>query len=465
MSSRLVSSIALFVAALATADAGAQGLEWTTDLAGAQRSAAQTNRLVLVHFGGPWCKPCRDMEEQVFARTELGSAIMPFFVPVKVEVQYGEQNELVNRFGVTGFPCDIILTPQGAVVARSTGFKPAPEYLSMLNQAAQTARASQAAASVAVAPAQPPQAPLPAHAAAPVAPLNPPPAGASALPPGANAMNVPPPPAGAGSPLVGMRTIAPPSAAPISPVAPQPVAPQPVAPQPVAPPPSVGARPVAPQPVSQSAPQQPLVPAANASRAGGPQNVIPPAGVSGAAAPAGLVPGAPAVVPPTPPLGAAPSPAPVGRTAAAGTDPNGARAGNQPALPPGSPPLALDGYCPVCLNEKMAWVKGDVRFGAIHRGRTYLFLSATEQAKFLARPDSYSPIMSGNDPVAWLEQGKPVAGKREFGVMVEGVNGHDMMILFASNESKEKFRQDQKRYEFEIKQAMQAVGAGGTIRR
>jgi protein disulfide-isomerase len=408
----------MVVVALAANRAMAQGLEWTTDLAAAQRAAAQTNRLVLIHFGGPWCKPCREMEEQVFAKAGLSYAVMPNFVPVKVEVQYGEQNELVRQLGVTGFPSDIIMTPQGAIVARSTGFKAAPEYLSMLNQAAQSARAQQPAASSAppsanVPPPMPAQVALPPRAAAPVAPMNPPP--------------------GAASPLAGGQP--PPRAAVQPPVA----------------------------PVSPAAPPVAVPPAGLVPRGVGPVTAAPIA--SPVAVPPSAL--APAVVPSTPPLGAAPPPAPPvsPSPAAAGAPSSSPNVAGQSDLPPGSPPLALDGYCPVTVTEKMIWKKGDVRFGAIHRGRTYLFASATEQAKFLARPDSFSPIMSGNDPVAWLEQGKSVPGRRDCGVMVRGANLNEKMILFASEESREKFRNDQKRYEFEIKQAMQSVEAGGTLRR
>jgi thiol-disulfide isomerase/thioredoxin len=428
MSSRLVLSIALVVA-LAASRAGAQGLEWTTDLASAQRTAAQTNRLVLVHFGGPWCKPCRDMEEQVFAKAGLNYAVMPNFVPVKIDVQYGEQNELARQLGVNGFPSDIIMTPQGTVVDRSTGFKAAPEYLSMLNQAAQKARATQPAANVAGVPPMPAQAALPPHAGAPLTPPVQP-----ALAPGANAAGLPPLPAGAASPLTAMRT----TPAPTPPVA-QPLAPPAVAPAGIAP---VGIAPAA------------VAPPLPASGPVAPRTVLPPTTT-------------PAIVPSTPPLGA-PQTAPPSVSQSPSTGPAGPagtgtasapRAAGQPALPPGSPPLALDGYCPVTLTEKMIWKRGDVRFGAIHRGRTYLFSTATEQAKFLARPDGFSPIMSGNDPVAWLEQGKPVPGKREHGIMF-----NNKMILFASEASKEKFRGDQNRYDFEIKQAMQAAD-GGTLRR
>jgi thiol-disulfide isomerase/thioredoxin len=438
MSSRLVSVVVLLAAALTAQGAVAQGLEWTTDLAVAQRTAAQTNRLVLVHFGGTWCPPCRQMEAEVFAKTGIGYAVMPNFVPVKVDVPYGEPNELCRQLGVTSFPSDIIMTPQGTVVARSSGFKAAPEYLAMLNQAAQSARAAQPVAATNIPPAPAQAAPAP-YAAPPVAPMNPPPGAASPLAPGANAVAAPPP--GAASPLVGMRT--PPQAvAPASPVAPAPAAPmQPFQAQPAPAQPAVR-QPVAPQPAPQ-----PPAPAALAPRVVGPQPAGAPVGVPAIVAPVG-------VVPSTPPLGAAPQPAPAVQQVPAPT-----AAAGLPNLPPGSPPLALDGYCPVTVTEKMIWKRGDVRFGAIHRGRTYLFSSATEQAKFLARPDSFSPIMSGNDPVAWLEQSTPVPGKREFGVMF-----NDKMILFATAESREKFRADQNRYDVQIKQAMQAVG-DGTLRR
>ena len=120
-------------------------------------------------------------------------------------------------------------------------------------------------------------------------------------------------------------------------------------------------------------------------------------------------------------------------------------------LPAGCPPLALDGYCPVTVTEKMVWKKGDVRFGAIHRGRTYLFASAEEQQKFLGEPDKYSPIISGNDPVVALEKGAPAPGKREYGLMYK-----NRMFLFSSKESYDKFCGDSKRYAGEIFQAMQA---------
>jgi YHS domain-containing protein len=113
--------------------------------------------------------------------------------------------------------------------------------------------------------------------------------------------------------------------------------------------------------------------------------------------------------------------------------------------------LALDGYCPVTVTDKMVWKRGDIRYGAIHRDRTYLFASTEEQKRFLAEPDKYSPIFSGNDPVIFLEQTARTPGKREYGLMYK-----NHMFLFASKESYDKFCSDSKRYAGEAIQAMQA---------
>jgi YHS domain-containing protein len=97
----------------------------------------------------------------------------------------------------------------------------------------------------------------------------------------------------------------------------------------------------------------------------------------------------------------------------------------------------------------MQWALGDRAWGAVHRGRTYLFAGPEERARFLASPDLYSPVMSGIDPVLALDNQMVVAGKREFGVF-----GADRRIyLFADEASLKRFEQNPKRYAAEAVQA------------
>lgn len=113
-------------------------------------------------------------------------------------------------------------------------------------------------------------------------------------------------------------------------------------------------------------------------------------------------------------------------------------------LPAGSPPLGFEGYCPVTLKAENRWATGDVRFGAIHRGRTYLFTSAEAQRQFLSSPDVYSPVLSGADPVVAVDERRSVTGSRDFGVEYPASGGR--FYLFSSEESLEKFWRDPSAY-------------------
>jgi YHS domain-containing protein/thiol-disulfide isomerase/thioredoxin len=105
------------------------------------------------------------------------------------------------------------------------------------------------------------------------------------------------------------------------------------------------------------------------------------------------------------------------------------------------PPLGLDGYCPVQLVEKASWRRGDTHWGAIHRGRTYLFSGPEEQRRFLAAPDRYAPVNSGEDIVLAVEQRRSVPGDRIHGVFYAG-----HVYLFADEASLLKFSRAPKEF-------------------
>jgi YHS domain-containing protein/thioredoxin-related protein len=134
-------------------------------------------------------------------------------------------------------------------------------------------------------------------------------------------------------------------------------------------------------------------------------------------------------------------------------DPRQARgaSGQQPSVPltdPPTPPpaapepkLALEGFCPVTLSDKDSWVPGDRRWGAIHRGRVYLFASPSHQKQFLDDPDRYSPVLSGYDPTRFIDRGEPIEGNRQHGMWFRG-----RMYLFAEEASLERFQRSPEYY-------------------
>ncbi len=129
-----------------------------------------------------------------------------------------------------------------------------------------------------------------------------------------------------------------------------------------------------------------------------------------------------------------------------------------PQLPAGSPPLGFDGFCPVTMKQQWKWARGDVRYGAVHRGRTYLFTSPEAQAEFLKSPDAYSPVLSGADPVLAMDAKQNVPGQRAFALEYRG-----QFYLFSSQETLTKFRDNADAYSQGVQQAMNPA-AGKTLR-
>lgn len=137
----------------------------------------------------------------------------------------------------------------------------------------------------------------------------------------------------------------------------------------------------------------------------------------------------------------------------------------QPAPPPAvdSPsPLALDGYCPVTLVEREKWVKGDPKWGARHRGRTYLFAGPEEQKRFFDNQafDRYAPALSGYDAVRYVEQGVTLDGKRAHGVFYRG-----QVFLFADEAALQQFWTDPERYAAVVRAEQQQSAMRQNLRR
>ncbi len=444
--------------------AQAQDAAWLTDFNAGLRAAAQTNRLVLVHFWASWCRPCRQMEAEVLSRPEVLAALQGNYVLVKIDRD--REPGLAGRFGVDAVPADVVLTPQGELVDKSVGANTAERYVERLGRVAWTWRQRQqtlmAASGAGVpggafsavpsgpvaAPAQPPRATLPADQPAPPGlslnipmPKQPLPQFAQSSPsgPAPNWNAAPATASSATNGFPGVAARAPQSASDgawtAAPVAPPASSPWTMPPAAV---PPVGAQadwaqsaPPGPGPAASTPWQTPAQP---------PVEQVAQAPYGPPPLPAQAQPVFnPQPIPPQPPVGSRASSEGMGNAFASAE----AAARRNPALeiPPGNPPLAMEGYCPVSLMEKERWVLGNRRWGVRHEGRTYLFAGPEEQQKFLADPERYAPVFGGRDIVKILETGELADGRRDYGGWFAG-----RVYLFDSEDSYRKFTADPERY-------------------
>ncbi|OHB68079.1 MAG: hypothetical protein A2V70_18580 [Planctomycetes bacterium RBG_13_63_9] len=341
-------------------------LRWRPTLESAKEEAAQTDRLVLIHFWADWCHACKTVERQVFSQPQVAAAVHANYVPVKVNADFFPARR--QQYGVTALPTDVIVTPDGQLVQKLQGAVAAAEYIGRLNQVAAAAR------SVAAGPNAQAGAGSASAAAGRVASNQ----MAAAQP----TTSMPPDSDGRYADYYNRRGHA-----------------QPAAPQ----------RRAAANPAGPVHPTAPANPSTVANQGGSPSSAV-------------------------------------------ATGPSQAAASMSD-----NPPLALDGYCPVQLTERAVWAMGNRAWGVRHRGRTYLFFGPEQQRRFLANPDRYAPVLSGNDVVIAIESGKTVPGQRAHGVFFG-----DRIYLFSNEASLGEFSRAPDGY---AERALQITRAGVSTRR
>ena len=467
----LLSAMAVVLTlSLARIGAGQQGIPWTDDFRAAQQTAARERKLILLHFYSDNCRPCKTLERNVFSQRAVAAAMATNYIPVKVHVD--SMPQLAQRYQVEAWPTDVIVSSAGLEVFRTISPQSPAQYQTMLDQVAFQAgvgagrlagsnkldtsdRAGDVSLVGATAPADP--AGEQTAGANTLPPTNPPgsrydrgSAGsfnqAAATDPrfGAQPSVSRQPPTGAvpsdGAPYVGGSQYSPPADRWGQPAA------------------NHAAATTAPQSVYATAPQSPA--AQRAANLPPPQRSAPaeailepthsiydsPAPHSAPSTPQSQ----PAV---QPGYQSTPQAAYQPRIGQPQHQPPQRQAAQQPAPQPSmaqqtsaqfrsrqfvdasqAPPFAIEQFCPVTLLESRKWQKGNVRFGAVHRNRTYLFASEEAQRRFLANPERYVPVLSGCDPVIFAETNQWIDGNPSIGLLIGGKT-----FFFVSAESRARF--------------------------
>jgi len=99
------------------------------DFTAAEARAREEGKALLVDFETTWCGPCKLMDEWVYTADAVVDAAGNL---VAVKVDGDERLDLKERFGVTGFPTVILLSPDGEEMRRASGYVSVAEMAEFL---------------------------------------------------------------------------------------------------------------------------------------------------------------------------------------------------------------------------------------------------------------------------------------------------------------------------------------------
>jgi len=110
-------------------------VRWTP-IASARMIAQRAHTNLMYEFSADWCGPCRLLEREVFMDPKAASKINHLFIPVKIVDRQQEDGhnspavqQLIDRYGVTGFPTVVIVGVDGSVKQRIVGYTNSGTFL------------------------------------------------------------------------------------------------------------------------------------------------------------------------------------------------------------------------------------------------------------------------------------------------------------------------------------------------
>lgn len=114
-------------------------IAWRTDPDVAFAEARKTGKSVLANIHTSWCGPCRRLQATTLQDPSLARLINERCIPLSLDGD--ERADLVERWGVEGFPTQLVISPTGRVLERISGYVSVADYASALRSSAPAPRA------------------------------------------------------------------------------------------------------------------------------------------------------------------------------------------------------------------------------------------------------------------------------------------------------------------------------------
>ncbi|MCY2980842.1 MAG: thioredoxin family protein [Planctomycetota bacterium] len=93
-----------------------QEIAWTEDYDAAVQRAASANCVLLLHFYGDYCPPCKLLDKKTFHDPSLVAAINENVVAVKINAE--KRKDLATKYNVNRWPTDVYLNSNGDEIYR-----------------------------------------------------------------------------------------------------------------------------------------------------------------------------------------------------------------------------------------------------------------------------------------------------------------------------------------------------------
>jgi thioredoxin:protein disulfide reductase len=94
---------------------------WQTDYASGRNKAFESQKLLFVDIGAPYCSICTAIDKTLFSSESVQNAIEKVAVPVKIDGSLSANSEIIKHYKVLGFPTILLIDPKTEQIIKQWG--------------------------------------------------------------------------------------------------------------------------------------------------------------------------------------------------------------------------------------------------------------------------------------------------------------------------------------------------------
>jgi thiol:disulfide interchange protein len=106
----------------------ASTITWQNNLNKTYELAKTNRKWILVDVYTDWCHWCKRLDSDVYAQPAVAKFINSSFVCLKANAERGDGMTVKSKYGVSGYPCTLILEPGGKEKGRIDGYLPPGKF-------------------------------------------------------------------------------------------------------------------------------------------------------------------------------------------------------------------------------------------------------------------------------------------------------------------------------------------------
>lgn len=94
--------------------------------------AKSENKVIMVDVLTEWCKWCIELDNKVYAKSEVSDFANAKQINYKIDAEVGEGVDFAKQYEVKGYPTILFLDPNGKEIDRIVGYMPAKDFLDIM---------------------------------------------------------------------------------------------------------------------------------------------------------------------------------------------------------------------------------------------------------------------------------------------------------------------------------------------